>query len=65
MKMLLLIVGIAGLIAGLLFAAQGAGILAWPADSFMVNSGEWIVYGLLLAGLGLILIGLSTRRRRA
>lgn len=63
MKTLLLLLGIAGLLAGLLFAGQGAGIINWPQSSFMVNSAEWIIYGLLIAGIGLILIGLSTRRR--
>jgi hypothetical protein len=42
---------------------QGAGIINWPQSSFMVNSTEWILYGLVLAGAGLVLIGLSSRRR--
>jgi hypothetical protein len=29
----------------------------------MVNSTEWILYGLVIAGLGLVLIGLTSRRR--
>ncbi|HZG47686.1 MAG TPA: hypothetical protein VEZ41_15665 [Allosphingosinicella sp.] len=55
--------GIILLLAGLLFAGQGAGIINWPQSSFMVNSTEWILYGLVLAGAGLVLIGLSSRRR--
>jgi hypothetical protein len=63
MKALLLLLGIILLLAGLLFAGQGAGIINWPQSSFMVNSTEWILYGLVLAGAGLVLIGLSSRRR--
>ncbi len=63
MKVLLLLLGIVFLLAGLLFAGQGAGIINWPQSSFMVNSTEWILYGLILAGAGLVLIGLSSRRR--
>jgi hypothetical protein len=63
MKALLLLLGIVLLLAGLLFAGQGAGIINWPQSSFMVNSTEWILYGLVLAGAGLVLIGLSSRRR--
>lgn len=64
MKALLLLLGIAGLLAGLLFAGQGAGIISWPQSSFMVNSTEWILYGLILAGVGLVLIGLASRQGR-
>ncbi len=62
MKALLLLLGIALLLAGLLFAGQGAGIINWPQSSFMVNSTDWILYGLVIAGIGLVLIGMSSRR---
>jgi hypothetical protein len=62
MKILLLLLGIVAMIAGLLFAAQGAGIVNWPQSSFMVNSTDWILYGLVIAGIGLVLIGMSSRR---
>lgn len=62
MKIVLMLLGIVGLLAGLLFAGQGAGIINWPQSSFMVNQTQWILYGLVLAGVGLVLIGLSTRR---
>jgi CHASE1-domain containing sensor protein len=62
-KVILLFLGVLALVAGLLFAGQGAGIVTWPQSSFMVNATEWILYGLVLAGIGLVLIGLATRRR--
>jgi hypothetical protein len=63
MKAVLLLLGVVGLIGGLLFAGQGAGIIPWPETSFMVNRVEWILYGLIIAGVGLILIGIGARRR--
>lgn len=64
MKALLLVLGIVGLLAGLLFAGQGAGIINWPQASHMVNSTQWILYGLIIAGVGLVLIGLASRKER-
>ncbi len=63
MKALLLLLGIAGLLTGLLFAGQGAGIINWPQSSFMVNNTQWILYGLVIAGIGLVLVGLASRRQ--
>lgn len=62
MKIVLMLLGIALLLAGLLFAGQGAGIIDWPQSSFMVNQTQWILYGLVLAGVGLVLVGLGSRR---
>ena len=64
MKALLMVLGILGLIGGLLFAGQGAGIIRWPQSSFMINSTEWILYGLALAGVGLVLLGFAARQPR-
>lgn len=64
MKALLLVLGIAALLAGLLFAGQGSGIITWPRTSFMINSTEWILYGAVLAGIGLVLVGLASRKGR-
>lgn len=63
MKAILLVLGVIGLIGGLLFAGQGAGIIPWPSSSFMVSTTEWILYGLIIAGAGLVLIGIAMRRR--
>ena len=42
-------------IFGIIFAAQGKGILG-PTQSFMVNNPRWIIYGSALAVIGLIMI---------
>jgi hypothetical protein len=49
------------LTAGLIFAAQGAGIINWPPESFMVEQRQWIGYGLALAAIGAALIWKSRR----
>jgi hypothetical protein len=64
MKIVLMLLGVIALLAGLLFAGQGAGIITWPQTSFMIDNATWILYGLVLAGIGLVLIGLASRRRR-
>lgn len=51
-------------VLGILWALQGAGLIAWPAGSFMLQERDWIWRGgvTTLAGAGLI--ALAGRRRR-
>ena len=63
MKGLLTIVGVLLLAAGLLFAGQGAGVVHWPSGSFMLGASRWVTYGLVLAGVGLLLIIVGWSRR--
>jgi hypothetical protein len=46
MKATLIIIGAALLAMGLLRAGQGAGLIRWPAESFMISQRQWIVSGL-------------------
>ncbi len=54
---LVFLIGFGVLVAGLLFTLQGAGLVAWPRESFMVDNHDWIGRGLVIAliGAGLIL----------
>ena len=56
MRRPLMLIGTALIIAGLFFALQGAGIIPWPPESFMVGQQSWITRGTGLALAGLILI---------
>ena len=62
MKIVSLIIGILALLMGLLWIGQGAGIIMWPASSFMLDRPIWSLWGALLATVGVGLIVLSRRR---
>ena len=62
MKLTLVILGSLGLIVGLLWVGQGAGLIHWPASSFMIDQRPWVTRGAILAVVGLILILLSRTR---
>ena len=59
----LLVLGVLLIAAGALWALQGAGIVMWPAESFMLRQGNWITYGIVTALIGAVLVGLSRRGR--
>ena len=61
MRRFLLIVGLLLLALGLLWIGQGAGVVRWPAASFMIDQLQWAGYGALAAAIGLILIWQSQR----
>ena len=65
MRIALLVVGVAAVLLGLLWVGQGAGLIHWPASSFMIDQRPWIARGAILALIGLILIGVSRSRRSA
>lgn len=60
----LTILGLTLIAAGTLFALQGAGVVMWPAESFMLRQESWVTYGIVTALIGVTLIGLSRRSRR-
>ena len=49
--------------AGIFWALQGAGVIMWPAESFMLQQDGWVLYGIVTALVGLALIGWSRRLR--
>ena len=62
MKTLLLIVGIAAVLMGLLWIGQGTGMIMWPKSSFMLDQQPWVTRGAILAVVGVVLIILARRR---
>lgn len=63
MKLLLTIVGALCAAMGSLWFLQGAGIVHWPASSFMLDQRIWMLWGALLALFGVALILVSRLRR--
>ena len=63
MTLILRVFGIAALLMGLLWMGQGAGLIMWPASSFMLEQKVWILWGGVLALAGAGLLGLAQRRR--
>ena len=59
MRLIALIVGVAAVLMGLLWIGQGAGLIHWPASSFMLDQRPWITRGAVLTVVGLILIAAS------
>ncbi len=64
MKRAFFAAGFALLAMGLLFALQGAGIVHWPRESFMLDQRPWIWRGIFLILMGLALVFTARRRRR-
>jgi hypothetical protein len=61
MKTLFTIIGAALLAMGVLWACQGAGLIRWPAESFMIDARPWIYYGAVTALVGLVVLVVARR----
>jgi hypothetical protein len=61
---IILLLGIVVLALGALFTLQGAGVVHWPPESFMINQREWIERGLVVVLIGAALILTAWRIRR-
>ena len=64
MKTLLLILGTAAILMGLLWVGQGVGLIHWPASSFMLDQRPWALRGAVLALVGLVLVAMSRRGQK-
>lgn len=63
MAAILRIFGILALLMGLLWMGQGAGLIMWPASSFMLAQRVWIIWGGVLALVGVASLLFAQRRR--
>ena len=61
MKIAITILGVLVALAGLIWAAQGAGWFPYPKSSFMVDNSRWIYIGLATAAAGVIVAVLAQR----
>ena len=61
MKTILSIIGAALLAMGVLWSLQGAGIVRWPAESFMIDAHTWIYHGAVTALVGLVVLVMARR----
>jgi hypothetical protein len=61
MKVVISVIGALIVIAGLIWAAQGAGWFPYPRTSFMVDNSRWIYIGLATAVGGIIVVALARR----
>ena len=62
MRTTLSLLGLLMIVSGLLWAAQGSGLLPYPSESFMIGSRPWIGWGLLMAAAGAAVVWASRRR---
>jgi hypothetical protein len=60
----LTVLGVLLVLAGALWALQGAGVVMWPASSFMLQDKSWITYGIVTALVGVAVLALGRRQRR-
>lgn len=62
LKRLLRVLGLAALLMGLLWMGQGSGLVMWPQSSFMLDQSIWIMWGAVLAVVGIVALVVSRRR---
>ena len=63
MAIVMRVFGVAAMLMGLLWMGQGAGLIMWPASSFMLAQQQWILWGALLALIGLAIVWRGAKQR--
>ncbi|WDA40734.1 hypothetical protein [Erythrobacter sp. BLCC-B19] len=62
--MMLRTAGVFLVVMGIIWALQGAGLLNWPASSFMLAQQQWVLYGALTTVVGALLLWWASKIRR-
>ncbi|WP_095011086.1 hypothetical protein [Tsuneonella mangrovi] len=59
LRIILQVVGGFLTFAGSFFALQGAGVIMWPPESYMLADGQWVINGAIIAlvGIGVFVLG--------
>lgn len=65
LRILLILLGGFLAFAGTFFALQGAGVIMWPAESFMLADRQWVINGCVIAaaGVAVLFLGFALGRR--
>ncbi|MBY5571312.1 hypothetical protein HFO55_29475 [Rhizobium leguminosarum] len=58
------VVGLLMILLGLIWIAQGSGYFPYPASSFMINQGIWVLWGGIMAAAGIAVTVIISRLRR-
>jgi len=61
MRHVLLSGGVVAILVGVIWIGQGTGYFPYPRSSFMINDMAWAYYGIALAVLGLVAVGVSRK----
>lgn len=64
LKPVLMVLGVAATLMGLLWIGQGLGYIHWPRSSFMLDQRPWADRGAFVAAAGLALILVARRLGR-
>ena len=62
MKIVLMIFAVLVIAMGVLWTGQGAGLIRWPASSFMLGEQKWTIWGVVLAVIGVVILLRAARR---
>jgi hypothetical protein len=52
------------MLLGLIWMAQGSGLFPYPSSSFMINQSVWVLWGLVMVGIGCIAAVVSSKLGR-
>ncbi len=64
LRPILLVLGVACTLMGMLWIGQGLGYIHWPRSSFMLDQRRWADYGAAVAVVGLLALLVARRLPR-
>ncbi|UVD59603.1 hypothetical protein NE852_24915 (plasmid) [Rhizobium sp. Pop5] len=58
------VIGLLMIVLGLIWIGQGSGYFPYPASSFMIAQTIWVLWGAILAAVGIAVVVIVSRLRR-
>ncbi|NLS03919.1 hypothetical protein HGP14_11190 [Rhizobium sp. P32RR-XVIII] len=52
------------MLLGLIWIGQGSGLFPYPSSSFMINQSVWVLWGLIVLGIGGVTVFVSRKLGR-